>query len=78
MFNQSVSIIEFSNLYNILNEVKNLFMFNIHNYENSDDFLREIELKNIKIINSTIIVDNKNHSFFSPIIYYTIKLWQYR
>ena len=65
MFNQSVSIIEFSNLYNILTEVKSLFIFNIRNYENSVIFLNEIESKNIEIINSTIIVNNNNHPLFS-------------
>ena len=39
MAKQLVNIIEFPILYNILDEIKYLFGFNIHNYEKFKDFL---------------------------------------
>ena len=65
MFKQSVSIIEFPKLYNIMHEINELFSFNILNYQNSREFLKEIESNNVKCINSTIIVDKKNHTLLS-------------
>ena len=60
MFKQSVNIVEFSQLYNILIEVNDLFKFNIYNYQKSEDFIHEIEINNIKCIDSTIIINKKN------------------
>jgi hypothetical protein len=65
MFKQSVSLVEFPNLYNILFEIDNLFSFKIFNYENSKQFLQEIESNNIECINSTIIVNKKNQLLLS-------------
>jgi len=65
MFKQSVSLVEFPNLYNILYEINNLFSFNIFNYENSKQFLQEIESNNVECINSTIIVNKKNQLLLS-------------
>ena len=65
MFKQSVSLVEFSKLYNILNENNHLFSFSIYNYQNSKDFLKEIEFNNSECINSTIIVDKKNNKLLS-------------
>ena len=61
MFKQSVSLVEFPKLYNILNEMNDLFSFNILNYQTSKEFLKEIELNNLECLNSTIIVDKKQH-----------------
>ena len=61
MFKQSVSLVEFPKLYNILNEINDLFSFNILNYQTSKEFLKEIELNNLECLNSTIIVDKKQH-----------------
>jgi hypothetical protein len=61
MFKQSVSLVEFPKLYNIMYEISDLFSFNIFNYQNSREFLKEIESNNVKCINSTIIVNKKNH-----------------
>ena len=61
MFKQSVSLVEFSKLYNILYEINDLFSFNIFNYQHSKEFLKEIESDNNECINSTIIVDKKDH-----------------
>jgi hypothetical protein len=65
MFKQSVNIVEFEALYNILYEIKTLFKFNIYNHKNLNDFNNETQLKKINITNSVIIVNNKNHSLFS-------------
>ncbi len=65
MFKQSVSLVEFPNLYNILFEIDNLFSFKIFNYENSKQFLQEMESNNIECINSTIIVNKKNQLLLS-------------
>ena len=65
MFKQSVNIVEFETLYNILYEIKTLFKFNIYNHKNLNDFNNETQLKKINITNSVIIVNNKNHSLFS-------------
>ena len=65
MSKQSVNIVEFTKLYNILYEIKNLFSFNIHNYEKSEDFMHEIEMNNITCIDSVIVINKKNHNLFS-------------
>ena len=65
MFKQSVSLVEFPNLYNILYEINNLFSFKIFNYANSKQFLQEIESNNVECINSTIIVNKKNQLLLS-------------
>ena len=65
MFKQSVSLVKFSKLYNILYEINDLFSFNIFNYQNSKEFLKEIESNNDECINSTIIVDKKDHVLMS-------------
>ena len=56
MFKQSISIIEFPNLYNILNEIKDLFKFNIYNYKNLDDFKNNTQFNETEFINSTLII----------------------
>ena len=65
MFKQSVSLVEFSKLYNILYEINDLFSFNIFNYQNSKEFLKEIESNNDECVNSTIIIDKKDHVLMS-------------
>jgi hypothetical protein len=59
MFKQSVNIVEFPQLYNILVEVNDLFKFNIYNYQKSEDFIHEIEINNFKCIDSPIIINQK-------------------
>ena len=65
MSKQSVNIVEFSNLYNILYEIKDLFIFHINNYKNSNHFLQDIESNIIDYNNSIIIVNKKKHKLFS-------------
>jgi hypothetical protein len=65
MFKQSVSLVGFTILYNILHEMNDLFSFNIFNYQTPKEFLNEIESNNYECINSTIIVDKKQHLLLS-------------
>ena len=64
MSKQSLHIVEFSKLYNILHEVKDLFIFHINNYENLNNFLKDLDANIIDCTNSLIIVDNKQHQLF--------------
>ena len=67
MFNQFVSIVEFPLLYNILKEIKDLFNFNINNYNNSSDFIKEVDKNNTECLNSIIILEKKNNLLSSHI-----------
>ena len=58
MFNQSVSIVKFSPLYNILKEIEDLFKFQINNYKTYDDFLNEVNT-NHSLFSKSIILVNK-------------------
>ena len=62
MSKQSVNIVEFQSLYNILSEIKNLFKFNIYNHKN---FNEKIQLEEAIRTNSLIIINDKNHNLFS-------------
>ena len=61
MSKQIVSIIEFPILYNILNEVKHLFTFDICNYKNYEDFLNESKLNT----NKNLIIISKKENYLS-------------
>jgi len=61
MTKQLVNIIRMPILYNILDEIKHLFSFNICSYENPKDFLAKI--KGIDIKNSILILSNNHDSF---------------
>ena len=65
MFNQSISIIEYPPLYNILIEIKSLFKFNINYYKSLDDFIDKIKSNNFRYSNTIVIVSNKDHKLFS-------------
>ena len=67
MFNQFVSIVEFPLLYNILKEIEDLFNFNINNYNNSSDFIKEVDENNTECLNSIIILKKKNNLLSSHI-----------
>ena len=67
MFNQFVSIVEFPLLYNILKEIEDLFNFNINNYNNSSDFIKEVDKNNTECLNSLIILEKKNNLLSSHI-----------
>ena len=65
MSKQSLHIVEFSELYNILYEIKDLFIFHINNYKDSNHFLKELESNKIDSTNSLIVVKHKHHQLFS-------------
>ena len=67
MINQFVSIVEFPLLYNILKEIEDLFNFNINNYNNSSDFIKEVDKNNTECLNSIIILEKKNNLLSSHI-----------
>ena len=55
MFNQSVNIVEFSQLYNILKEIDDLFKFNINNYNTYNELITELESNSQDQLNSIIM-----------------------
>tara|TARA_B110001452_G_scaffold138439_1_gene115101 strand:+ start:359 stop:955 length:597 start_codon:yes stop_codon:yes gene_type:complete len=61
MSKQSVCLVEFNSLYNILIEIDHLYKFKIFNYQNTKDFLADVDNKNSDCINSTIIIPKKNN-----------------
>ncbi len=64
MSDQSISIVEFPELYNILNEIDDFFKFNIKNYDVYDDFIKEIKANNPECLKSTIITNTKIKKLF--------------
>tara|TARA_B110001452_G_scaffold73049_1_gene59088 strand:+ start:11980 stop:12576 length:597 start_codon:yes stop_codon:yes gene_type:complete len=65
MFNQSVNIVEFSQLYNILKEIDDLFKFNINNYNTYNELITELESNSQDQLNSIILVRKKNDKLLS-------------
>ena len=65
MSDQSISIVEFPELYNILKEIDDFFKFNINNYEIFDDFINEIKASNLNCLKSTIITNTRSNKLFS-------------
>ena len=59
MSNQSVSLVEFPELYNILLEIKHIFSFKIHNFETKEIFLKEFDFKKEEFSNSLIVLNPK-------------------
>lgn len=64
MFNQSVSIVKFSPLYNILKEIEDLFKFQINNYKTYDDFLNEVNTNHSLFSKSIILVNKQKDKLF--------------
>ena len=58
MSKQSVNIVEFSKLYNILHKIKALFIFHINSYKNSNRFLQDIESNIIDQDNKFLIINS--------------------
>ena len=65
MFNQSVSIVEFPKLYNILEEIETLFKFNVNNYKTVSDFIKLLDNNNQDILNTIIILNKKSDQLSS-------------
>ena len=64
MFNQSVSIVKFSPLYNILKEIEDLFKFQINNYKTYDDFLNEVNTNHSLFSQSIILINKQKDKLF--------------
>jgi len=65
MTKQFISIVEISPLHDILNEIKSIFSFKIHNFVNTKDFLTKITSTNSEISNSIIVSKKNNHELLS-------------
>jgi len=64
MAKQFISIVEISILHDILNELKTLFSFEIFNFINTNDFIKETK-ESSDIANSIIISKKYNHQLLS-------------
>ena len=64
MFSQSVSIVKFSPLYNILKEIEDLFKFQINNYKTYDDFLNEVNTNHSLFSQSIILINKQKDKLF--------------
>ena len=60
MNKQVVIFVNFTGLYNILNEIKNFISFDIKNYANKDDFIQDLNKNNI-LSESTIVTNSIEH-----------------
>jgi len=61
MTKQYVNIVEISTLYEILSEVKSIFLFKISNFPNTQVFINSINNNDLNASNS-IIISNKNNN----------------
>ena len=60
MNKQIVNFVQFNELYNILNEIKNFLSFDLKSYKNVNEFLNDLD-KNDSLKYSTIITNSKNN-----------------
>ena len=60
MNKQIVNLVQFNELYKILNEIKNILSFDLKGYKNADEFLNDLH-KNNSLKYSTIIKNSKNN-----------------
>ncbi len=64
MIKHNIFIIDFKISYNILKEVKSNLSFKIFYYDNTINFLKFLKSNNPDLLNSLIIVKNKNSNIF--------------
>ena len=60
MNKQIVNLVQFNELYKILNEIKNILSFDLKGYKNAGEFLNDLH-KNNSLKYSTIIINSKNN-----------------
>ena len=65
MNKQVVSFVQLTELYNILNEIKNILPFDIRNYSNKEEFFLDLNKNNN--LNQTTIITNSKENFNSNI-----------
>ena len=61
MINKFVSIVELPELYNILREINSLFSFEVKNFENISDFIKEIKSNNREFSDLVLISENNKN-----------------
>tara|TARA_B110001452_G_scaffold251733_1_gene241036 strand:- start:656 stop:1270 length:615 start_codon:yes stop_codon:yes gene_type:complete len=59
MINKFVSIVELPELYNILHEINSLFSFEVKNFKDISDFIKEIESNNHEF-SDVVLISKKN------------------
>ena len=64
MIKQNIHIIDFTILHEILNEIKNNFLFELFNHKNESDFSKYLSSKDFDHINSLVIIKPQNKKFF--------------
>ena len=60
MIKQNINIVNSKILFNILNEIKSNLNFDVSNYDNTNDFIKKIDLNEINFENSLIIIESDN------------------
>ena len=62
---QNIHIVDFTILYEVLNEIKNNFLFQLFNHNNESDFSKYLSSENFDQINSLIIIKPQNKKLFN-------------
>ena len=65
MIKQNIHIVDFTILYEVLNEIKNNFLFQLFNHNNESDFSKYLSSENFDQINSLIIIKPQNKKLFN-------------
>ena len=65
MIKQNIHIVDFTILYEVLNEIKNNFLFQLFNHKNESDFSKYLSSENFDQINSLIIIKPQNKKLFN-------------
>ena len=68
MVNQKLYIINLSNLYKIINELKEHIGYEISKFDNKEIFFDKYKNESISIENSILVVHEKEYNFFVKII----------
>ena len=66
MIKQNINIVNYKTLYNILEEIKTYLPFNVFNYFDEKEFLKDLETNEIDIKKSLFLV-KKKINFFTKI-----------
>ena len=75
MLKQTLNIVQFPILHEILIEIKDILKFQLNNYENNEDFIESFNKKNLDKKNFTIITNYSNKNFIkNPHNFVTLKL----
>ena len=64
MFNQKLYIINLSNFYDIISELKEHIGYDLSKFDNKETFFDKYKQKNISLENSILVVPEKEYDFF--------------